>query len=114
MANKNTRKRDTDKPRAEMTPEQKKQLKAERKAETQEIKERNKKQSGNRKKEKRDWKEYFRGIKTEIKKVVWPTKQELGQYTLVVICTCAFFALLFWAVDTGFLAVLKGLLGISM
>ena len=34
--------------------------------------------------------EYFRGIKTEMKKVVWPTKKELGSFTAVVLITCGF------------------------
>ncbi|MEG0392420.1 MAG: preprotein translocase subunit SecE, partial [Anaerovoracaceae bacterium] len=63
------------------------------------------------KKEKRSLKEYFKGVKIEMKKVVWPTKKELGAYTAVVLIACGFFALAFWAIDTGFLAILKGLLG---
>ncbi len=59
-------------------------------------------------------KEYFKGVKLEMKKVVWPTKQEMGHYTVVVLVTCAVFALAFWAIDSGFLAVLKALLGIEM
>ena len=58
-------------------------------------------------------KEYFKGIKTEIKKVVWPTRKELGSFTMVVILTCAFFAVGFWAVDSGVLWALKAVLGIS-
>ena len=34
-------------------------------------------------------KEYFRGIKIELKKVIWPTKGELISYTGVVIGVCA-------------------------
>ena len=49
-----------------------------------------------------------------MKKVVWPTKEEMGSYTVVVLVTCAVFALAFWAIDSGFLAVLKALLGITM
>ena len=59
-------------------------------------------------------KEYFKGVRLEMKKVVWPTKKELGQYTALVLVACSFFALAFWAIDTGFLAALKQLLGISM
>ncbi len=59
-------------------------------------------------------KEYFKGVRLEMKKVVWPTKEELGSYTLVVLATCAFFALLFFAFDTGFLAALKALLGVTL
>lgn len=59
-------------------------------------------------------KDYFKGVKLEMKKVVWPTKKELGSYTVVVLVTCAVFAAAFWAIDTGFLAILKGILGINM
>ena len=41
------------------------------------------------------------------KKVVWPTKKELGSFTAVVLATCAAFALVFWAVDTGVLAAIR-------
>lgn len=57
--------------------------------------------------------EYFRGIKTETKKVVWPTKKELGTFTTVVVLTCTFFALGFWAVDSAVLAALRAILGIT-
>ena len=59
-------------------------------------------------------KEYFKGVRLEMKKVVWPTKKELGSYTGVVLITCAFFALAFWAIDSGFLAILKSILGITL
>ena len=52
-------------------------------------------------------KEYFKGVKLEMKKVVWPTKKELGSFTAVVSATCAAFALVFWAVDTGVLAAIR-------
>ncbi len=66
------------------------------------------------KKKKTSAKEYFKGIRIEMKKVVWPTKKELGSYTAVVILTCAFFALAFWAIDSGFLALLKAVLNIEL
>ncbi|MCQ2552223.1 MAG: preprotein translocase subunit SecE [Clostridia bacterium] len=50
--------------------------------------------------------EYFKGVGAELKKVVWPTKKETYKYTLVVIVVCALFALLFWVLDTVFLALL--------
>ena len=63
------------------------------------------------KKEKLSLKEYFKG---EMKKVVWPTKKELGSYTTYVLVTCAFFTLLFYAADTGILFGMKKLLGIDL
>ncbi|MDD4376751.1 MAG: preprotein translocase subunit SecE [Eubacteriales bacterium] len=66
------------------------------------------------KKKKTSAKEYFKGIKVEMSKVVWPTKKELTSYTAVVIATCAVFALGFWLIDTGFLAALKAVLNITL
>lgn len=66
------------------------------------------------KKDKQGFKEYFKGVKLEMKKVVWPTKHEMMTYTVTVLVTCLVFALAFWAIDTGVLAALKGLLGIDM
>ena len=57
---------------------------------------------------------YYSGIKTEMKKVVWPTKKEVTSYTAVVIATCAIFALGFWLIDTGVLAALKAVLGVTL
>ena len=58
--------------------------------------------------------EFFKGVKTEMKKVVWPTKKELVSYTVVVIMTCAVFALGFWLIDTGVLAALREVLGVTL
>ena len=52
-------------------------------------------------------KEHFKGVKLEMKKVVWPTKKELGSFTAIVLATCAAFAVVFWAVDTGVLAAIR-------
>lgn len=59
-------------------------------------------------------KDYFKGIKLEMGKVVWPTRKELGTFTGVVIATCAVFALGFWLIDTGVLAALRAVLGITL
>jgi preprotein translocase subunit SecE len=66
------------------------------------------------KKSRFNFKEYFKSVKVEMKKVVWPTKKETISYTAVVIATCAAFALLFWAIDTGVLAALKSILNITL
>jgi preprotein translocase subunit SecE len=64
----------------------------------------------NKKKEKKGGiLEYFKGVKLEMKKVVWPTRKELGSFTAVVLATCAAFALLFWGVDSGVLAAIKAI-----
>jgi len=58
--------------------------------------------------------EYFRGVRVETKKVVWPTRKELLSYTIVVFIACAFFGLFLWAVDTGFLAIIREVFSITM
>ena len=57
---------------------------------------------------------YHKGVRQEFKKVVWPTKEELATDTVVVFACVIFFAVAFWLIDTGFLAALKGLLGITL
>ena len=58
--------------------------------------------------------EYFSGVRTEMKKVVWPTRKELFSYTVIVLIACAFFGIFLWGVDTGFLAVIREVFSISM
>jgi preprotein translocase subunit SecE len=57
---------------------------------------------------------YLRGVSQEFRKVVWPTREELTTDTIVVIGCVVFFAVAFWLIDTGFLAALKGILGITL
>lgn len=66
----------------------------------------------NKPKEKREkgrLREYFKGVKLEMKKVVWPTKPELVSYTAVVLCVCGAFALFFWGIDSATLAAIKAI-----
>ena len=57
---------------------------------------------------------YLKGVKQEFGKVVWPTREELTTDTIVVFGCVIFFAVAFWLIDTGFLAALKGILGITL
>ena len=57
---------------------------------------------------------YLRGVRQEFSKVVWPTREELTTDTVVVFACVIFFAVAFWLIDTGFLAALKGILGITL
>lgn len=70
--------------------------------------------SSKKKKERTGMIAFFRGVRQELKKVVWPTKEELTTDTVVVIACVVFFAVAFWLIDTGFLAALKGILGITL
>ena len=66
------------------------------------------------KEKKPGFKEYLRGFRTEMKKVVWPTRKEVVSYTAVVIAVCDAFAVAFWLIDTGVLAALKAVLGVTL
>lgn len=57
---------------------------------------------------------YLKGVRQEFRKVVWPTREELSTDTIVVFACVIFFAVAFWLIDTGFLAALKGILGITL
>ncbi len=57
---------------------------------------------------------YLKGVRQEFRKVVWPTREELMTNTVVVFACVIFFAVAFWLIDTGFLAALKGILGITL
>ncbi len=74
----------------------------------------NKKVPAAPKKERGGLGEYMKGVKLEMKKVIWPTKKELVNFTVVVLAVCAFFAIGFWAVDSAVLAGLRSVLGITL
>ncbi len=42
---------------------------------------------------------YFKGVKSEIKKVIWPSKKELINYTGVVIAISVLVAFIVWVLD---------------
>ncbi len=50
---------------------------------------------------------FFRGVKTEMKKVQWPTKRELVRYTIVVFITVVFISLLILVIDFVFMELFR-------
>lgn len=50
---------------------------------------------------------YFRGVKSEFKKVVWPTKKQIIQYSLIVIAASIACALLLSLYDRLLVFLLK-------
>lgn len=43
---------------------------------------------------------WFRDLKSELKKVVWPTKEQLAKNTLVAVIMILFSALVLWGFDS--------------
>ncbi len=44
---------------------------------------------------------YFKGVRTELKRVTWPTRREMLNSGIIVIVTLVFFALFTFAFDEG-------------
>ncbi|MBQ9005329.1 MAG: preprotein translocase subunit SecE [Atopobiaceae bacterium] len=55
---------------------------------------------------------YFHDVRTEMNRVVWPSKTELKNYSVAVIAMLLIFGVAVWAIDTGFVALLVGFTGL--
>jgi preprotein translocase subunit SecE len=55
--------------------------------------------------------EFAQGARTELRKVVWPTRKETIQVTLIVIAMVIMVAVFLWVVDWGLLKIVKALTG---
>lgn len=44
---------------------------------------------------------FFQGVKSEMEKTSWPTKEELFKYTIIVVSTVVFFLAFFYVFDLG-------------
>jgi preprotein translocase subunit SecE len=51
--------------------------------------------------------DYFKHVRLEMKKVVWPTRKELVAYTGVVVLVCFVLGLAIWLFDTGITSAFK-------
>ncbi|MFC5465850.1 preprotein translocase subunit SecE [Lederbergia graminis] len=56
--------------------------------------------------------QFFRNVSSEMRKVSWPKKKELTNYTITVIITVAILALFFTGTDLVFSRLIEFLLGI--
>ncbi len=50
---------------------------------------------------------YFKGVKAEMRKVIWPTKKELVNYTGVVVLISGIVSLVVWLLDFGIHRILS-------
>jgi preprotein translocase subunit SecE len=55
--------------------------------------------------------QFVQGSRVELRKVVWPTGQETGQTTLVVVVAVLIMGIFFWLLDMGLGAVTRALTG---
>jgi preprotein translocase subunit SecE len=50
---------------------------------------------------------FFRNVASEMRKVSWPKKKELTNYTVTVVTTVVFLAVFFMVVDLGISSLIK-------
>ena len=55
---------------------------------------------------------WFGEVRTEMHKVVWPSKDELKTYTVAIIAMLVVFGVVIWLVDTGIVALIAGFTGL--
>ncbi len=55
---------------------------------------------------------YFAAVRAEMHRVVWPSRQELRNYTVAVTVFLVIFGVCIWLVDTGVVALLVGFTGL--
>ena len=53
----------------------------------------------------------MREARTEIRRVVWPTRQETTQTTMIVLVLVLIFALILWLLDSGLSALVSAVIG---
>ena len=57
--------------------------------------------------------EFIRQVRTEISKVLWPTRKETVQTAIMVLIMTVILAFFFLGVDAVFAAIVKGLLALA-
>ena len=58
-------------------------------------------------------KTFFAEVKSELKKVTWPSRVEVQNTTLVVILTTVFFGFYLWGLDLVFTQLMRRVMGSS-
>lgn len=51
--------------------------------------------------------QFIRESREELRKVTWPTRDEVTSFTVVVVITVFFMAIFLWIVDTGLMTLIK-------
>lgn len=57
-------------------------------------------------------KTYFGDVRSEMRRVVWPSRTELKNFTVAVIVLLVIFGVAIWLIDTGVVAALVGYSGL--
>jgi preprotein translocase subunit SecE len=52
-------------------------------------------------------KRFFRELRAELRKVIWPTRKETMQYTMIVVSTVVVISFFIWVIDSVFSGLLR-------
>lgn len=55
---------------------------------------------------------YLGDVRSEMKRVVWPSKEELKSYSIAIVVMLIVFGVVIWLVDSGIVAALVGFTGL--
>lgn len=55
---------------------------------------------------------YLAEVRSELRRVTWPSKEELKSYSVAIIAMLIFFGVVIWLVDSGIVAALVGYTGL--
>ncbi len=55
---------------------------------------------------------YFGEVRSEMRRVVWPSRQDLKNYTVAVVAILVLFGVAIWLIDSGVVAALIGYSGL--
>ncbi len=55
----------------------------------------------------KDWIQFFKDAREELKKVTWPDREEVTSFTVVVVVALIVFSIFLWLVDTGLMAMIR-------
>ncbi len=83
-------------------------------AKAKKANEKNSKKAALAKKPKKSIVKYFKDLRSEFKKVVWPSKKTVFNNTVVVLVTLVVSGVCIWGIDTLFAALLRLALGMSI
>ena len=83
-------------------------------AKAKKANEKNSKKAAASKKPKKSIVKYFKDLKSEFKKVVWPSKKSVFNNTVVVLVTLIVSGICIWGLDTLFATLLRLALGMSV
>lgn len=51
--------------------------------------------------------QFIRESREELRKVTWPSRDEVTSFTVVVVITVIFMSVFLWIVDTGLMSLIK-------